>query len=167
MTVTPAFAMPAPPAPAPAPAAQPAPPPPVATTPGPQPGPDPSIPHDVLANAYIRLRDKKAEITARHKKELEPINEAMEQVNNAMLNALNTGNAQSIKTAEGTFYRSTKNSYSIDDPAALREWVEANGRPDLYENRISKDAIEAFADQTGTLPPGVKMSTFVTVNVRK
>jgi hypothetical protein len=146
-TIKPAFEMPAKPAPA--------------------AGPVPVVRADQAADAYRKLRDKKSDIKKRHEEELRPINEAMDQLEVVLLDVLNSTGGNSIRTGAGTVFKSTRTTYSVSDPTAFREWVEQQGCPDMFENRVSKEALEAHIANGGTLPPGIKVSSDVTVTVRK
>jgi len=155
-TILPAFEMPplVPAAPAPAPAVV----------------PGPAIPQprmDLVAEKYRALRDKKKEIQARHTAELKPLIDAMDQLEAYLLDALNRTGSNSVKTDAGTIYKSTRVSYSIADPAEFRRFVEVNGLPELFENRPSKEALESYVNDGNPLPPGIKRSSDVTVNIRK
>lgn len=125
------------------------------------------IPMGVCVDKYQQLRAKKKQITERQAEELKPINEAMDLLEAHMLSQLNEQNANSMRTENGMAYRSVRQSFTIDDPAAFRAWTEANERPDFYENRVSKDAVANYIEAGHDLPPGLKMSTFTQINVRK
>ncbi len=120
-----------------------------------------------LVEKYRQLREKKKLIEAEHEKALKPFKDAMDQIESMLLDDLNRAGANSLQTNSGTAYRSTRTSYGIEDPAVFRAWVEANGMADMYENRPSKEAIEAYAQQYKQLPPGIKVSSVTTVNIRK
>ena len=120
-----------------------------------------------LVEKYRLLRDKKEEIVKRHKAELAPLNDAMDKIENVLLDVLNRTGSESTRTEAGTFFKVTRTSYSINDPAAFRAYVEAHNLPDLYENRVSKSALEELISRGETLPPGLKVSSEVSVNIRK
>lgn len=158
MTIQPAFWAPelgAPPG-----TAAPAPPPPAPDTP-----PAPRMVD--LVTEYRLLRDRKAELVEAHKVEVAPLQASMQKLEGMMLDLLNQAGSNSMRTDEGTAFKQQRNTYSIDDPHAFRQWVEQQGRPDFYENRVSKDAIDTYIAEGHNLPPGVKASSFVTINVRK
>lgn len=137
----------------------------------PQPGPAPpnpnQLPVDIAVDKYRQLRDREAEIKARHAQELAPFRAAMDAIEVSLMESLQNSGAKSVATAHGTAYLSTKKSFKIEDPAAFRQWCEANGKLDMYENRVSKEALETYLADGGAMPPGVKESGFTTVNVRK
>jgi hypothetical protein len=122
---------------------------------------------DMLVDKFRQLRDKKKEIETRHAKELKPFGDAMKQLETLMLDALNNAGANSVQTNSGTAFKSTRTSYTVEDPEAFRTWVEANSRPDFYENRASKEAIENWISEGKPMPAGLKVSSIVTLNVRK
>ncbi len=120
-----------------------------------------------LISTFRQLRERRDEIKERHATELKPISEAMDALGAVLLDTLNKAGLESLRTEEGTAFRSTKTSYKIDDPTVLREYVEAKGLTDLYENRLSAKAIEELISRGEPLPPGIGVSHFVTVQVRK
>lgn len=126
-----------------------------------------TIPTDVLVDKYRQLRDLKKAAELEYKTRMAPVNEAMGAIENHLLLAMQQSGQQSIKTENGTAYQSRRSSYSVQDPVAFREWVEAQGKPEFFENRVSKDTIEAWIGEGNQLPPGIKMNSDITVNIRK
>lgn len=132
---------------------------------GPAPAAQPNA--EWLVEKYRQLRDKKKLLEDEQAKALKPFKDAMSQIENMLLDDLNRSGANSIQTNSGTAYRSTRTSYGVEDPAVFRAWVEANNTPEMYENRVSKDAIEAYVQKYNQLPPGIKVSSVENVNIRK
>lgn len=126
-----------------------------------------TISYDTLVEKYRAVRDRKNEIAERHKAELAPINEAMSAIESRLLSMFTEAGLSSVKTAHGTAYTSTSIKYTVEDPAALREFVESNNMPELLETRISKSAVDQYLEAGGSLPPGVKVSQHLSVNIRK
>lgn len=122
---------------------------------------------DEYVGRYVRVRDAKKELAKRHAGEMAPYNEALDQLYAAILDALNRGGVESSRTKSGTAYKSMRTSYTVADPAALRQWLEANNRFDLLETRVSKEAIENMLQGGDSLPPGLKVSSEVTLKVNR
>ena len=120
-----------------------------------------------MAEKYRALRDKKAEIEARHKEELKPIREVMDQLEGLMQKQLNDAGSSSIKTDGGTVISSTRRSITIEDPDKFRSWCLANSMHQLLENRVSKEAVEEYVGKGNPLPPGLKVSSVSSIQVRK
>jgi hypothetical protein len=140
--------------------------------------------NETLVAKFIALRDKKAEIVERHKKELEPYGKAMEQLELWMLQDLQAQKADSVKTAAGTFYKAKKTSVTTNRWSQTLEWILENERTELLEARVNKtmylelqkELAEKFkaAQEAGENPdpstlevPGVVVHTELTVGVRR
>lgn len=129
--------------------------------------PAPVVRIDEAVAEYRSVRDQVAAIKKRHTEELEPFKETLEQLGSKLLDALNAAGTNSMRTDAGTAYKSTKVTYSIDDPVAFRAWVEREGKPEFYENRVSQEVVKSFVNDGAVIPPGLKVSSFTTVNVCK
>lgn len=127
----------------------------------------PALPNaNELTEKYTELRDRKAAIETQMKAAMKPISEEMVKIEGELMSLLNATGAQNISTPHGTAYKSETRRFTVEDPHLFRSWIEANNRPDFYQNRVSDEAVKAYVEEFGTLPPGVKMSAHVTVNVR-
>ena len=131
------------------------------------PAPPQPLAMDQLIDMYTKLRAKRDTIKARHKQELEKVNEVMERIETIIQSSLVAGGVNSVRTDAGTAFQTTRNSITVADPAAFRQWAIATGNQGLYENRVSKEAVEEYMKQGHPLPPGLKMSSDTTVNIRK
>lgn len=144
-----------------------------ATTPAlAQPAPAPAQPVDLNTRVaqYIKLRDLKTELKAKHKAELEPIDQAMEQLDQVLLGALNAQNAENVKTASGTVYKSVKESASVADMGAFWSYVVASGKFELLDKKANVTAVKAHIEDPangGNPPPGVNFSSVVLPRVRR
>lgn len=134
--------------------------------------PAPAQPVDLNTRVgqFIKLRDLRTELKEKHKAELAPIEEAMEQLEQVLLSALNAQNASSVKTASGTVYKSLKESASMADPAAFWSYVIASGNFDLVDKKANVTAVKAHIEDPangGNPPPGVNFSSVVLPRVRR
>lgn len=116
---------------------------------------------------FIKLRDLKAEMKARHDAELKPLNDVMDMVKEELKTALNQINGQNIKTAAGTVSLTTKVSASAADINAFWTWVITQGAFDMIDKKPNVTAITDYVNQHGVPPPGVNYSTFLDVGVRR
>lgn len=130
--------------------------------------PEPPAPNAAdMVGRYRVLRDQKKAIEAEMKLLTDPLTKEMLELEGKLHYLLDQTGGENLRTSEGTVYKTTRTTYTVDDPHAFRLWVETNNRPDMYENRASKDTIETHLAAGGALPDGVKVSAFTTVNVRK
>lgn len=118
---------------------------------------------DAVVAHYVALRDRKAEIEARHKEELAPINRDMEQIEKALLLLMQRQGVESVRTPHGTPYISTLTSTRVSDWDAFLDHVLETENFDLLERRVSKTAFLAGGSQA----PGVEVATSLRVNIRR
>lgn len=129
---------------------------------------DLSTPLDVLIDQYRAARDKKAELEAEHKERLEPVTKTLADLDDRIQRTLTLTGQSSARTETGTAYLTTKVSYTVEDPAAFRAWVAANGNGvALFANSLAKEPVEEYLKSTNTLPPGVKASSVQALRVNK
>lgn len=124
-------------------------------------------PLDTLVEKYRELRDRKKALSEEQATALKPYTEAMNKLEALLLAHLNEVGANSIATGKGTFFKTTRVSYSIADPAALRAYIETHGLTDIYENRVSKSAVDNLLERGAPLPDGIAVSSFTSVNIHK
>jgi len=132
--------------------------------------PPPAVPTlnvDEVMDEYRRLRAQKENMQERHKEELLPIREAMDDIEVQLLRFMTLTGLSNVGSGDAIAYKQTRTRSRIADPHQFRQWCEANGRVDMYENRISQEALDNYLALGNDLPPGVEVNSEVVVNVRK
>lgn len=127
----------------------------------------PEVNIDELMEKYRELRATKDAAKARHSEELAPINTAMDDIEIQLLRVMTLTGLNSFSSGDSTAYKQSRNSWKITDPHEFRQWVEANNCPEMYENRVSKDAMDNYIANGGVMPPGLTLNSEVVVNIRK
>lgn len=120
-----------------------------------------------LVEKYIRLREIKAKLKAKHDEEMAPVNDGMKLIEATLLTEFERNGAESIKTKAGTAYRSTRTSATVADWDEVLTYIRDNGLWELLERRVSKEAVKEFVEQNADLPPGVNWREEVTLGVRR
>lgn len=121
-----------------------------------------------IVRTYIKMRDTlTAERRAFEEKERE-IKEQMKVLENAMLQQLNTTNVESLRTSEGTVYRTKEIIPSGSDWDAFYAWIAKNNEFEALERRIKRTFIKDYMDANdGALPPGVSVHSEFVARVRR
>ncbi len=117
---------------------------------------------DALIEHYVRLRDAKDAMAARHKEELAPLNRDMDLLEQALKKLMETQNVKSFKSAHGTAYTSELASAKVVDFDAALAYVRTNDRYDLLERRVNKTVVQEIGDV-----PGVELTRTLKVNIRR
>ena len=115
---------------------------------------------------YIRLRDAKKALADRHAKEMARIAEPMRKREALLLDHLNKTHSESVRTENGTFFKVKRTSTKVVEWEACLEFILENDLWHMLERRVSKSAVEEYQAATGELPPGVAISTEVSINIR-
>lgn len=120
-----------------------------------------------LVEAYIKLRDKKEAAQEEFKKSLESTNQVMEMLESLLLQKLNDMGVDSL-TAKGvgTVYRNSKDTATVEDKQAFREYIEETNDLTVLDLKANKTVARDRAN-SGTPIPGVKFSSTVTVGIRR
>ncbi len=128
----------------------------------------PSVDINERAEQFVKLRDKISEIKEKHKEELKPYNEALEQLNSMLLDHLQKQGAQNMKTAGGvTIYVSEKKHASIADATAFWTYVVTQGDFDLVDKRANVPAVFEHIEKHKVPPPGINTSVTHVAGVRR
>lgn len=128
---------------------------------------DPNLSPDVLIGQYVKLRDRIKEAEAAEKEKMAPAKLYLQALNDRLLDYLNKAGGNGIQTAMGTAYRTERNTASISDPAAFRDFVIANEMFDMLDWKANAPAVKDYIGEFDAEPPGVKITTAYTVGVRR
>lgn len=122
---------------------------------------------DQLVEQMVKTRDKLKEADDAHKERTKVARDYKERLEAALLAKLNEVGGESVKTAHGTVYRTTRRSATIADGDVFRQFVIGNEAFDLVDWRANANACDDFIKNEGTPPPGVNFTTAFTVGVRR
>lgn len=128
-----------------------------------------SPPHglDSIVERYIALRDLKARKKAAYEAEARLLDEAMSRIETFLLAQLNGQGAESVRTGQGTFFKSRRTNCTVADWDATLPWIITNEAWSMLEKRVSKSFVEQYREEHNDLPPGLNYSEEVTINVRR
>ena len=123
---------------------------------------------DKLTLAYIKMRDKRAELAKEYEAEDARIQEQMDMVEAELKSMCEEIGADSIKTAYGTVYRSVKTQYQVNDWDNMYKFVMEHNIPQVLFKRISTTNMKQFLDENPNLMPiGMNIDNRYTVTVRR
>ena len=136
---------------------------------------NPTPPVDQLIAEYIKLKDFLSVEAKRFADYAAPYKDRMEEIEGKlleMLNALGGDGRQSLKTENGTAYKSVIVTPKIVDREKYLDVVLDNydtfGSGMLQLGAPKKESIDAYMQETnGQLPAGVEITSFTRVNIRR
>jgi hypothetical protein len=124
---------------------------------------------DTVVQRYIMLRDKKSALKKQYDADVEAIDTMMEKAEAFFLGYMRQNGLTSLPTAHGTPYRGKQTSATVADRQAFLVWLMADPeRIDGYlDVKANKSAVNAMAEETGEVPPGIDWSVREICNVRR
>ena len=121
-----------------------------------------------LCKIYVKMRDKKQELTRAHDEEIAALDAKMKSVADMMKDIMVALGTKSMKTDNGTAYIQEKTRYYPMDWSLFGAWVIENQAIDLLEKRVAQGNMKEWIAANPTkAPPGVQADTELVVTVRK
>ena len=123
---------------------------------------------DSLAQAYIKMRDKREQLKREWESKDSEIKSQMEVIEVALLDLCREINANSISTNHGTVIRSVKSRYWTNDWDSMYRFIKEHDAYGLLEKRIQQTHMKEFLQENpNLLPAGLNVENQYTVLVRR
>ena len=123
---------------------------------------------DKLTLAYIKMRDRRAELLKEYEAEDAKIGEQMQMVEDELRNLFDEVGLESIRTTYGIVFRSVKTQYQVNDWDSMYKFVMEHNVPQLLQRRVSPTNMKQFLDENPNLMPmGMNIDNRYTVTVRR
>lgn len=119
-----------------------------------------------ITGGYVRLRDAIKAREAMFSEDMKVHREQLQIYNAALLKKLQDQKIDSAKTDEGTVYISTVESYTVENWEEFHAFVEETQEPDFLVKNVAGKKVKEWLAEHHTLPPGLKTSRAVNLNVR-
>ena len=121
-----------------------------------------------LTRVYLKIRDKKAQLSSDYKKQEEDLNQKLDKVKAALLDYCKEQGLESVKTSEGLFYRSVRTRYWTSDWEAMHKFVMEHEVPEFLEKRLNQTNVKTFLEENPeTVPMGLNVDSEYIISVRK
>jgi hypothetical protein len=118
---------------------------------------------DKIIERYVALRDRKAEVEAKHKEELMPLREQLELCEAALQKLMNDAGVKQLKGDHGTAFVKEQVSAKVTAWDDTLRYIQEQEAWDLLERRVNKTVVMEAEEEI----PGVEISRRLTVNVRR
>jgi len=123
---------------------------------------------DKLTRIFVKIRDKRAELSATFKAEDDALKEQQEVIKVHLLQHCKDHNVDSVRTSEGMFYRTVKTRYWTSDWEAMHKFVLEHELPEFFEKRLNQGVVKEFLEENPeTVPPGLNIDSKYEITVRK
>tara|TARA_R100001244_G_scaffold249_1_gene346 strand:+ start:431 stop:844 length:414 start_codon:yes stop_codon:yes gene_type:complete len=123
---------------------------------------------DKLVSLYLKIRDKKVELTTTFRTKEEELNTKLDAVKTTLLDHCKNTGIESVRTVSGTFYRTVRNKYWTSDWVSMNNFIIEHKAVDLLEKRIHQSNMKQFLEENPeVLPPGLNVDAEYTITVRR
>ena len=121
-----------------------------------------------LVRVYIKIRTARQELVTKYEDELEKLDADMTKIKKSLLTYCKERDVESVRTAEGLFYRTVKQRYTTNDWESMGKFVMENNIPEVYEKRLNQGNMKIFLEQNpDKLPPGLNVDSEYQITVRR
>lgn len=129
---------------------------------------DNQIPVEKLVKVYLKMRDAHTAMLHEFQEKENAIKEQMAKVKSALLEHCKEHSVESVRTAEGLFFRTVKQSYWTNDWESMGKFVVEHNVPEILEKRLHQGNVKQFLEENPTLlPPGLNVDSQYSVTVRR
>jgi len=121
-----------------------------------------------LVGTYKKIRDRRADVKKAFSEEDNALKEQLDVISAALLAHCDETGQEGGKTVEGTFTRSVKTNYWVNDWEEMHKFVMEHNVPELLEKRIAQRNMKKFLeDNPESHPTGLQVDSKYTIAVRK
>lgn len=127
-----------------------------------------SIPLEKLVKTYIKINQVRAEIKSRWEEEDKTLKAKADAIKAALLQHCKDHEVESVRTNEGTFFRTVKTQYWTSDWDSMSRFILEHRVPDILEKRIHQGNMKSWLEQNPEImPPGLNITQEYSVTIRK
>jgi hypothetical protein len=127
-----------------------------------------SVSSDKLAEIYIKIRDKRAELKEKFEEQDNELKAQQDLLAEQMLALCHEQGADSIKTPAGTIIRKVDTRYWTTDWDSMYQFIEEHDAFPLLEKRLHQTNMRQFLEENpDLLPAGLQADSKYTVVVRR
>lgn len=128
----------------------------------------PKIPVEKLVKVYIKMRDALFDMRSEFNAKEAELEEKMAKVKSALLDHCKEHDVDSVRTAEGLFYRTVKTNYWTNDWESMRKFIVENNALELMHERLHQTNMKQFLEEhPDVLPPGLNVDREYSITVRR
>lgn len=127
-----------------------------------------TVPVEKLVKVYLKMNTKLSELRAAYEAEEKALKESMTKVKGALLAYCKEQNVESVRTAEGLFYRNVSTRYWTNDWESMGKFIVEHKVPELMEKRLHQGNVKQFLEANpDLLPPGLNVDSEYSITVRR
>jgi hypothetical protein len=121
-----------------------------------------------LARVYLKIRAEKSRLSTEYREKERELNAQLDKLKIALLDYCTEIGADSVRTSEGLFYRTTKTKYWTSDWEEMHKFILEHQVPEFFEKRLNQKAVKEFLEENPeVVPKGLNVDSEYVISVRK
>jgi len=121
-----------------------------------------------LTATYIKIRDKRSKLSTEIKTKDDELKSQQDRIKRALLEHCKEHDVESVRTAEGLFYRTIKKRFWTNDWESMHKFILDQQVPEFLDKRLNQSNVKQFLeDNPDLLPPGLNVDSEYAIAVRK
>tara|TARA_B100001059_G_scaffold236421_1_gene286825 strand:+ start:7156 stop:7554 length:399 start_codon:yes stop_codon:yes gene_type:complete len=121
-----------------------------------------------LTATYIKIRDKRSKLATEFKTKDDELKSQQDRIKRALLEHCKEHDVESVRTAEGLFYRTIKKRFWTNDWESMHKFILDQQVPEFLDKRLNQSHVKQFLeDNPDLLPPGLNVDSEYAIAVRK
>jgi hypothetical protein len=121
-----------------------------------------------LTRVYLKITAKRTELKKAFDEEYGALTDERDRIKQALLEHCKEHNVDSVRTSEGLFYRSIKQSYWTSDWESMYEFILENEVPEFFDKRLNQKNVREYLEENpDKLPKGLNSDSTYTISVRR
>jgi len=127
-----------------------------------------TIPVGKLVRTYMKIRAARSELKAEFEEKDKGLTKQLDIIKKALLDHCKETGSTSVRTEDGTFYRTIKRRYWTDDWDSMHKFILEHGELGLLDKRINQANMKQFLEENpDVVPKGLNADTEYVISVRK
>ena len=123
---------------------------------------------DKLTKAYVKIREKRAELSSKFKEEDENLVSQLDKIKKALLDYCKEHGVESVRTNAGLVYKSIRSRYWTSDWESMYKFVLKHEVPEFFDKRLNQTNVKQFLEENpDILPEGLNVDSEFTISVRR
>lgn len=114
---------------------------------------------------YVMAREEKARLDREHETATRQFVDAMEDAKAAMIQYMVNNEQKAVRVDAGLVSLVTDKSVYILDQSKFADWVKSTGNLACMQMRVAKNNVLEYAEEHGSLPDGLEVSSKYAVRV--
>lgn len=121
-----------------------------------------------LTSTYLKIKAKRDAMREEYKSADSVLEQQQDRIKAALLKHCKDNDVESVRTKDGTFYRTVKTKYWTNDWESMYKFVMEHGVPEFFTKSLNQSNVKQFMeDNPDVIPPGLNVESEYVVSVRK